>query len=333
MATGAPVGDFDLFALRQQWAPQWCTRSAMDRSMSWCDPVSLRRRSDGGAFMALHGLWPQFNATRRCSGNMTGNMTGADTINTDCITADWPQFCGAFADCAAHRTAARCELPPSVRASHYEDFMTLAPAWVYQDGGGGLNYGDHEWSKHGSCTGLDAEMFTSDSMGLTNNLPAPAALVARQGHTVDMGALLRMYNFSFPLSSKKEQRGGDGAIAAFACDEGGYLFGVTTCWNKGKDGRPTTRRRCPLIMSESAYSNSCVNRSSILIRAGQPESIWFAPGGALFFVCLIAVASLLLVTGIIGAVRIILRRVKANRELDRYRRSKTSSRAALINYK
>ena len=235
MATGAAVGDFDLFALRQQWAPQWCTRSAMDRSMSWCDPVSLRRRTDGGAFMALHGLWPQYNATRKGG-------------------ADWPQFCGAFADCATHRTDPRCELPPEVRKSHYQDFMTLAPAWVYQAGGGNLNYGDHEWSKHGSCTGLDAEIFTSDSMGLTRSTQAPAALVARQGHTVDMAALLGMYNFSLS---------GDGTIATFACDEGGYLFAVTTCWNKGKDGRPTTRRRCPRIIAESAYSNSCVNRSSM----------------------------------------------------------------------
>ena len=219
--------------------------------------------------------------------------------------------------------------------------MDLAPAWIYQKGGGGLNYGDHEWAKHGSCTSLDAEIFTSDSMGLTNSLPAPKDLVAGQGATTDLAALYRMYAFSYnatPGSTTGRLRsGGDGAVAAFACDEGGYLFGVTTCWSKGKDGRPTTRRSCPQIILESPYSNSCVNSTSILIRSGQPESIWALPGGILFLACSITVASLLVVLGIFSVAKLVIQKVnsvwEAKRKLDAYRKGKSSSRTALINYR
>lgn len=319
MATGAAPGDFDLFALRQQWAPQWCVRSEMDSSMSWCRPSMLRRRSDGGSFMALHGLWPQYNSTRP-----------RQTSQNSTVDADWPQFCGKFADCGGEKQSLleRCRLPAAVRASHYESFMGLAPAWVYQKGGGDLNYGDHEWAKHGSCTGLDAEIFTSDSMGLTDSLPAPRAIIDKQGSSIHLASLLKMYNFSRDDDGIADR--GEGVIAAFACDEGGYLFGVTTCWTRAKNGSPLRRRLCPSNIAKSAYSNSCVNRSSVLIRAGQPESIWLAPGGTLFLVCLISVASVLIVAGVVTLARIILRRMRSSRRLNMYNKRKNSARTPLM---
>ena len=314
-----PAGDFDLFALRQQWAPQWCVRSEMDSSMSWCQPSMLRRRSDGGSFMALHGLWPQYNSTRQ-------HQTGMNST----VDVDWPQFCGAFADCGGEKQSLleRCRLPAAVRASHYESFMAFAPAWVYQQGGGDLNYGDHEWAKHGSCTELDAEIFTSDSMGLTNSLPAPRTIIEKQGSSITMSSLLRLYNFS---SDSDIADRGEGVIAAFACDEGGYLFGVTTCWTRAKNGSPLSRRLCPSNIAKSAYSNSCANSTSILIRAGQPESTWLAPGGTLFLVSLIAVAAVLIVTGFVILARIVLRRMKSSRRLNLYNKRKNSAHAPLMN--
>ena len=121
MATGAPVGDFDLFALRQQWAPQWCTRSAMDRSMSWCDPVSLRRRSDGGAFMALHGLWPQW--AESCSHEKFDYRQIQDLA--DELKEYWPSCQGSAQD-----------------------------------------FWEHEWSKHGTCSGMSQHDFFSTAITL-----------------------------------------------------------------------------------------------------------------------------------------------------------------------
>lgn len=86
----------------------------------------------------------------------------------------------------------------------------------------------HEWSKHGTCSGLSQkEYFIS---ALQHSLPTPD-IVQHPGSTVDKAALLEAYG------------GADKVVAV--CAKGKFLSEVRSCLAVREDGMPQGQIPCP----------------------------------------------------------------------------------------
>ena len=94
----------------------------------------------------------------------------------------------------------------------------------------------HEWSKHGTCSGLDQKTYFLSA--LRSFLPTPD--IVQYGSTVDKSALLEAY-------------GGAEKVVA-VCSNGKFLSEVRSCLSVGEDGMPKEQIPCPIKTLEE---NSC----------------------------------------------------------------------------
>ena len=112
-------------------------------------------------------------------------------------------------------------------------------------------------------------------------LPTAETILDSQGSTVDFEQLYDAYDF--PESEP-------GSAAAFSCDEGGFLFGVSTCWAVNAKGTASHRTACPESVLGSNYSASCKFVSQIHIRAAPAKNIfvevWLIASASILFVLL-----------------------------------------------
>jgi ribonuclease T2 len=98
------------------------------------------------------------------------------------------------------------------------------------------DYGDfwhHEWSKHGTCTGLDQVTYFRSALGLLFQFGSPEILTKATGATIR-------------ASSLRDVMGGPKRVALQCDGEGGHtLSGAFTCWSQ-TGGKPTgTQIDCP----------------------------------------------------------------------------------------
>jgi ribonuclease T2 len=85
----------------------------------------------------------------------------------------------------------------------------------------------HEWSKHGTCSGLKQKEYFESA--LKHAMPTPEMI--QHGSTVDKVALLEAY-------------GGPDKVVA-VCINGRYLSEVRSCLSVGEDGSPQVQIPCP----------------------------------------------------------------------------------------
>ncbi len=213
-AAAAPAG-FGLYVLALSWAPSFCCGH----------PDKEECRGLDGSFAAthltLHGLWP----------NYTDDEATANH-------AAYPEFCGTFRHCKEHHDRS-CE--PEVAAIP-EDMRTLGPGYV----GDHDFLADHEWPKHGSCTGLSPAVYFR------------AALGAMQA--VHDDALRGSIGSDIALADLQGAFGVPAESVLLSCDAGCRLAQVSICLAHDADNRPTTPIRCPLDTTQARYDNGCVTR-------------------------------------------------------------------------
>jgi ribonuclease T2 len=94
----------------------------------------------------------------------------------------------------------------------------------------------HEWSKHGTCSGLDQKTYFLSA--LRHSLPTPD--LVQYGSTVTKSALFEAYG------------GADKVVAV--CSNGKFLSEVRSCLAVGEDGMPTEQIPCP---TKALQENSC----------------------------------------------------------------------------
>jgi ribonuclease T2 len=217
-AAGAPVS-FGLYVLALSWAPNFCCGHA---SKEECSGL---QGSFAANHLTLHGLWPNYSDTEA-----KGRAT-------------YPQFCGAFKHCQKNHDKS-CEPDPSTVPA---EMKQLAPGYI----GDGYFLADHEWPKHGSCTGLDPATYFKAALDAMKARPGesgtPAALKAAVGKEIALPDLQNA--FGMPATS-----------VLLSCDSDCRLSQVSFCLAHDAHGMPTTPIVCPTNTTTAEYDNGCVTR-------------------------------------------------------------------------
>ena len=198
--SGGSAPNFDFYVYSMTYQPEFCRESS--NKYSGCHHPS----PNWAGQLTIHGLWPQrFDGT-------------------------WPSEC----------TAERLK-----HEFYRKDSDTLLPdleeKWpnVKADVGSKSHteFWEHEWDKHGTCSGLLQYDYFSSALHLL--LETPSVVKHGYGTTVHKNELLDGY--------------GGGTMAALVC-KSGYLSEVRACFEKQEDGMPGKRMECPqAVLSE----NSC----------------------------------------------------------------------------
>jgi len=217
----APRADaaFGLYVLALTWAPSFCCGH----------PDKEECANLGDAFAAthltLHGLWPNYT----------------DDESARRSTA-YPQFCGAYEHCKrAHDKS--CEPDPATIPA---DMRQLGPGYI----GDHDFLADHEWPKHGSCTGLAPADYFRAALGAMKALPGegtPDALRGAIGGEIALADLARA--FGVPRDA-----------VLLGCDAQCRLQSVSFCLAHDARNQPTTAMACPTNTTNARYDNGCVTR-------------------------------------------------------------------------
>ena len=124
---GAPIGEFEEYVLALYFQPTW--------SQGDCQSAVTQHLNGSVAAMELsiHGLWPGYDHAKHDG-------------------KSWPQFCKNatvdYTPCDPACSEAYCEIESAVATDMATIWAERNPAYRW----GSL--AAHEWSKHGSCTGL-----------------------------------------------------------------------------------------------------------------------------------------------------------------------------------
>jgi ribonuclease T2 len=208
---------FGLYLLALSWAPNFCLGH----------PDKEECQNLAGTFasnhLTLHGLWPQYN--------------DAQAQQRGCT---YPAFCGQACACQRSGAPEQCFPNPSDLPVN---ISTYGPGYV------GDNYflANHEWPKHGSCTGLDARTYFAEAVQALLALPGdqgtPAALANNVGGRVAVSELRSAFGASNSV--------------VLGCDNSCNLTDVGVCLGADGLGHVTTPVPCPNNVTGSP-SNSCV---------------------------------------------------------------------------
>jgi len=107
---------------------------------------------------------------------------------------------------------------------------------------------DHEWTKHGTCSGLSQQNYFQDSINLIKSFGSPSILSASVGKNIS-------------ASDLRNSLGG-ASKASLQCDSGVYLSGVYTCWTTSS-GVPGSQVVCP---NDVQKEDTC-SASSLVVRS------------------------------------------------------------------
>lgn len=110
------------------------------------------------------------------------------------------------------------------------------------------SFWEHEWSKHGTCTGLSQYDYFNNAIQLTFNIPTPELLYNSIGHNIS-GTILRN---SF---------GGNDFVALQCSNQ--HLTGIYTCWSQ-TNGIPMSQIPCP---SSVINEDTCRKNDQIIVLA------------------------------------------------------------------
>lgn len=147
--------------------------------------------------MTIHGLWPQrYDGTwpSECTTEPLQEsfyVSGSTNLLT-LLEEKWPN------------------IKSELNSSHHNSF------W------------EHEWRKHGTCSGLHPFEYFETALNLL--VETPEVVANSYGETVSKSELIQGY-------------GGE-TMTALVC-QGGYLSEVRTCFEKNQDGTPGERMECP----------------------------------------------------------------------------------------
>ena len=148
-------------------------------------------------YFTIHGLWPQYSDggyPSYCT-DEAFNPDSPEAVGLDDMYQRWPNVQSATTD------------------SDYEEF------W------------EHEWTKHGTCSGMTQTNWFNATMNLGAFYPTPSLVTSNIGGTVS-------------ASDLRDAMGGADKVS-LQCDSGEYLAGAFSCWSMGSGNAPETLITCP----------------------------------------------------------------------------------------
>lgn len=179
------------------------------------DPGCSNPESYWKDHFTIHGLWPQYVTSgypANCN-NEAFDPKAPEAVGMDQMNQYWPNV----------------QASPS--SSDYDDFWT------------------HEWTKHGTCSGLAQTDYFNTTINLGTSFGTPSIFTNNVGKTVDADDLRTS------LGGKTK--------ASLICSGGNQLTGAYTCWNQ-VNGVPTTQATCPqCVQEEDTCSSSSVKLASM----------------------------------------------------------------------
>lgn len=208
---------FGTYLLALTWAPTFC-RTHPDKEE--CEHLE---DTFGATHLTLHGLWPQFNDEEAQQQHCT-----------------YPAYCGGLCECQGSDAPPGC-FPDPATIPHA--MGTYGPGFVTDNS----FLANHEWPKHGSCTGLDARTFFQSTIDALLSLPGERGTPAAIGGNVGGGVALEELRAAF----------GPGDSGVFSCDADCNLAEVGVCFSVDGQRRPAAPMTCPRNVTGSS-SNSCV---------------------------------------------------------------------------
>ena len=160
----------------------------------------------------IHGLWPQYTTSGYPSTCTTEafNSSITDSIGMDIMVEKWP------------------DVQYDIDSSSYDSF------W------------EHEWTKHGTCSGLSQYDYFTNALELTNILITPELIHNSIGLNVSADDLRSSIAdpMTVSLQCKNQQ-----------------LTGVYTCWQQ-QNGIPTKLFTCP---DDVLHEDTCTDTDLVYI--------------------------------------------------------------------
>lgn len=164
----------------------------------------------------IHGLWPQFQAggyPSYCT-DEAFDPAAPEAVGWDTMVQYWP------------------DVQYAEDSSDYDQF------W------------EHEWTKHGTCSGLEQEDYFQAAIDLIKSFGTPSSVTEAVGSSVDADTV-------------RDDMGG-ASKASLQCESGKYLNGVYTCWTRNSDGSVGSQVSCPSdVQGEDTCSSSSVSVTAL----------------------------------------------------------------------
>ncbi|WP_223634996.1 hypothetical protein [Corallococcus sp. EGB] len=212
---------FDTYVLALTWAPTFC-RSHPDKEE--CEHLE---GTFGATHLTLHGLWPQFNDEQARQLHCT-----------------YPAYCGGLCECQDSDAPPGC-FPDPAAIPHA--MGTYGPGFVTDN----FFLANHEWPKHGSCTGMDARNYFQSTLDALLSLPGERGTPAAIGGNVGGSVALEELRASFGRD--------DGVV--FSCDPDCNLTAVGVCLSVDDQLRPAALMACPRNVI-TTNANDCASNAA-----------------------------------------------------------------------
>jgi ribonuclease T2 len=190
------IAKFDFYVMSMSYQPEFCYENRHDDWPGCSHPLDFWK-----AHLTIHGLWPEYqdgSYPASCSTEVFDNATVAPLESQ--MLRYWPNV--------------------------KYDYKT--------DGNDYLEFWEHEWSKHGTCSGLSQYDYFSHALQMFVHTPP---LVGKHyGESVEKDALVKAF--------------GGGVI--LRCAGGKFLSEVRVCLSMDKQGVPLERITCPEVLTEES---------------------------------------------------------------------------------
>jgi len=215
--SGSSARQGNMFVFSMSYQPEFCYQHRKDGYPGCLNPNPIWKSS-----LTIHGLWPEFTDgswPSTCTDEKFSQQT-VDDIGLNRFELNWP----------------------NVKVRSGED--------------GYMGFWDHEWTKHGTCTGLRQDAYFKTA--LDNALATPDIVGDNYGESVKKVDLIQGF---VDASSASQSSTGDAANMFVAvCDHSGkYLSEVRVCLDMDDNGFPAGVCECPTTVLNEGQCHDDIN--------------------------------------------------------------------------